>query len=88
MILVTVPLSLSFDRIMQEANITRTLEGTTIENMVLRDVRIRFGSPMVVSLRLVGPENIESQRIHAVKEEIEKRIDQPVRLEVVSAMEF
>ncbi len=87
-ILVAVPLSLSFDRIMQEANITRSLEGTTIENVVLRDVRIRFGSTMVVSLRLVGPENIESQRIHAIKKEIEKRIDQPVRLEVVSAMEF
>ncbi len=87
-ILVAVPLSLSFDRIMQEANITRSLEGTTIENVVLRDVRIRFGSTMVVSLRLVGPENIEPQRIQAIKEEIEKRIDQPVRLEVVSAMEF
>lgn len=87
-ILVAVPLSLSFDRIMQEANITRTLEGATIENVVLRDVRIRFGSPMVVSLRLVGPENIDPKRIQEVKKEIEKKIDQPIRLEVVSAMEF
>ncbi|MCY2688269.1 DUF389 domain-containing protein [Salinimicrobium sp. TH3] len=87
-ILVAVPLSLSFDRIMQEANITRALEGTTIENVVLRDVRIRFGSTNVVSLRLVGSENIEPQRIQSIKKEIEKRIDQPVKLEVVSAMEF
>jgi len=54
----------------------------------LRDVRIRFGTPMVVSLRLVGPQNIAPQRIQEVKKEIEKKIDQPVRLEVVSAMEF
>ena len=87
-ILVAVPLSLSFDRIMQEANITRALEGSTIENVVLRDVRIRFGSPMVVSLRLVGPENITAERIQAVKEEIEEKIDEPVILEVVSALEF
>ena len=87
-ILVAVPLSLSFNRIMQEASITRTLEGAAIENVVLRDVRIRFGNPMVVSLRLVGPENITSERIQAVKEEIEKKIDQPVVLEVVSALEF
>jgi uncharacterized hydrophobic protein (TIGR00271 family) len=87
-VLVAVPLSLSFERIMQEANITRALEGATIQNVVLRDVRIRFGTPMVVSLRLVGPQNIAPQRIQEVKKEIEKKIDQPVRLEVVSAMEF
>lgn len=87
-ILVAVPLSLSFNRIMQEANITRALEGTTIENVVLRDVRIRFGSPLVVSVRLVGREAIEPEKIQAVKKEIEKRIDEPVSLEVVSAVEF
>ena len=87
-ILVAVPLSLSFNRIMQEANITRALEGTTIENVVLRDVRIKFGSPMVVSLRLVSPEDMNSEKIRAVKAKIEEKIDQPVMLEVVSAMEF
>ncbi len=87
-LLVTFPLSLSFNRIMQEATITRALEGTTIENTVLRDVRIRFGSPVVVSLRLVGPEAMEPDKIHAIKEKIEERIEQPVRLEVVSAIEF
>ncbi|NJW52591.1 DUF389 domain-containing protein [Salinimicrobium oceani] len=87
-ILVAVPLSLSFNRIMQEANITRALEGATIENVVLRDVRIRFGPQMVVSLRLVGAETIEPERIQSIKEEIENRIDQPIVLEVVSAMSF
>lgn len=88
LVLVAVPLSLSFNRIMQEANITRALEGTNIENVVLRDVRIRFGDPMVVSLRLVGPESITSEKIQAVKKEIENKIDEPVILEVVSALEF
>lgn len=87
-ILVAVPLSLSFNRIMQEANITRALEGITIENVVLRDVKIRFGSQLVVSLRLVGPEALEPERIKRIKNEIEERIDQPVVLEVVSAIEF
>lgn len=87
-IMVTFPLSLSFDRIMQEATITQSLEGTTIENTVLRDVRIRFGKPIVVSLRLVGPEAMEPEKIHKIKEEIEDRIEEKVILEVVSAMEF
>jgi uncharacterized membrane protein len=87
-VLVAVPLSLSFDRIMQEASITRALEGTTIDNVVLRDVQIRFGKQMVVSLRLVGPEALEPERIQSIKEEIEDKINQPVVLEVVSAVEF
>ncbi len=87
-VLVAVPLSLSFDRIMQEASITRTLEGASIKNVVVRDVRIRFSSPLVVSLRLVGPEALEADKIEAIKEEIEKKIGQPVLLEVVSAIEF
>jgi uncharacterized hydrophobic protein (TIGR00271 family) len=87
-VLVAVPLSLSFDRIMQEANITRTLEGATIKNVVVRDVRIRFSSPLVVSLRLVGPEALEAEKIEAIKKEIEEKIGQPVLLEVVSAIEF
>lgn len=87
-ILVTVPLSLSFNRIMQEASITKALEGTTIHNVVLRDVKIRFGPQIVVSLRLVGPEAVDPDRIQSIKEEIEKKINQPVVLEVVSAIEF
>ena len=87
-ILVAVPLSLSFNRIMQEATITQALEGSTIENTVLRDVRIRFGDPIVVSVRLVGPEAMEPERVHKIKEKIEEKIEQDVVLEVVSAMEF
>lgn len=87
-ILVMVPLSLSFDRIMQEANITRTLEGSTYDGVILRDVKVRFGNPMVVSLKLVGNEVMESDKIKRIKEQIQEELDHPVVLEVVSAVEF
>lgn len=87
-ILVAVPLSLSFNRIMKEAKITRALEGTTIEKVVLRDVKLRFGKTMVVSLKLVGTEPLKPQHIQIIKEKIEEKINQPVILEVVSAVEF
>ena len=87
-ILVAVPLSLSFNRIKKEAQITRALEGTTIDKVVLRDVKLRFGKTMVVSLKLVGTEPMEPERIQAIKKKIEAKIDQPVVLEVVSAIEF
>lgn len=87
-LLVTVPLTLSFNRIREEAKITDALEGVTIEEVVLRDVKIRFGSPLVVSVRLVGNTALEPEKIEAIKEQIEQRIEQPVVLEVVSAIAF
>lgn len=87
-ILVAVPLSLSYNRIIKEAKITSSLEGATIDHVVLRDVKIRFGPKTVVSLKLVGPESMEPEKIKAIKEKIEKKIKQPVILEVVSAIEF
>ncbi len=87
-VLVAVPLSLSFNRIMQEASITRALEGTTIDKVILRDVKIRFGETLVVSLKLVGPEAMEPEKVREIKKKIEEKIDLPVILEVVSAVEF
>ncbi|MEG9328246.1 TIGR00341 family protein [Salinimicrobium catena] len=87
-VLVAVPLSLSFNRIMKEAKITRALEGTTIDKVVLRDVKLRFGKTMIVSLKLVGTEPMKPEQIQAIKKKIEEKIEQPVILEVVSAIEF
>ena len=87
-ILVMIPLSLSFDRITEEARITRQLEGTQFDNVYLKDVKVRFGKRLVVSLRLVSPEAIEADLMGDIKEKIEDKIGKPVTLEVVSAIEF
>ncbi|MFD1095439.1 TIGR00341 family protein [Salegentibacter chungangensis] len=87
-LLVMVPLSLSFNRIMQEAQITKELEGTSVNESVLKDVKVRFGTPMVVSLKLVSSETIEASEMQNIKKQIEERIGRPVILEVVSAVEF
>ncbi len=86
--IIAIPLSLSFDRILTEARITRSLEGMSIERLVLRDVKLRFGEQLVVSVKIVGPEAIAPKRILEIKKEIERKIEQPVILEVVSAMSF
>ncbi|MGA9325427.1 MAG: DUF389 domain-containing protein [Salegentibacter sp.] len=85
---VMVPLSLSFDRIMQEAQITKQLEGTSFNEVVLRDVNVRFGTPLTVSLKIVGPRHIDPAEMQELKRKIEKRIGKKVRLEVVSAFGF
>ncbi|WP_037320480.1 TIGR00341 family protein [Salegentibacter sp. Hel_I_6] len=86
--IVMVPLSLSFNRIKKEASITRDLEGSTINNTVVRDVKVRFGDPLRVSLTLVGQENLEGDEIREIKKELEKEIGEEINLEVISARGF
>ncbi len=86
--MVMVPLSLSFNRIKKEANITRQLEGSTINELVIRNVSVRFEEPLRVSLTLVGPDKLEGDEIREIKKEIEENIGEPIKLEVISARGF
>ena len=86
--LVMVPLSLSFNRIKQEARITSKLEGTHFDKIFLRDVKVRTGKPLMISLKLVSPEAIDSKEMEKIKGQIEAEIGEPIILEVVSAIEF
>jgi uncharacterized hydrophobic protein (TIGR00271 family) len=86
--IVMIPLSLSFNRIKEEASITSQLEGSTIENVVLKEVKVRFGKTLLVSVKVVSDEPISSSEMKRVKTEIENKIGRPVTLEVVSAIEF
>ncbi len=86
--IVMIPLSLSFSRIKQEASITSKLEGINFERIYLRDVKVRTGKPLMVSLKLVSPEAIDSEEMSRIKIQIEEKIGQPIILEVISAIEF
>lgn len=86
--IVMVPLSLSFNRIKEEASITSQLEGSVIGNVVLKEVNVRFGKTLLVSVKVVSGEPINSTEMKRVKAEIENRVGRPIILEVVSAIEF
>lgn len=85
---VMIPLSLSFNRIRTEAKITKQLEGSTVEDIILKDVKVRFGEPLMVSVKLVSSNSIEAEEMEKIKAEIENRIGRPILLEVVSAISF
>ncbi len=87
-LLVMVPLSLSFERIKEEANITRELEGSKFEAVILKDVKVRFGKRLVVSVKIVSAETIETEDMQIIKKQIEEKIGKEITLEVVSAIEF
>ncbi|TVZ25330.1 putative hydrophobic protein (TIGR00341 family) [Gillisia sp. Hel_I_86] len=86
--LVMIPLSLSFNRIKQEARITSKLEGTNFDTIFLRDVKVRTGKPLMVSVKLVSPEAIDSEKMKKIKEQIEEKVGEPIILEIISAIEF
>ena len=86
--LVMVPLSLSFNRIKEEASITSELEGSKFDEVILKDVKVRFGKRLVVSVKLVSSEIIEAEDMQIIKKQIEEKIDREITLEVVSAIEF
>lgn len=86
--IVMVPLSLSFNRIKQEARITSKLEGINFEKIFLRDIKVRTGKPIMVSLKLVSPEAIDSEEMKNIKKKIEEKLGEAIILEVISAIEF
>ncbi|MCZ7601367.1 MAG: TIGR00341 family protein [Melioribacteraceae bacterium] len=85
-LLVCIPLTFSFNSIMQEAELTRMLEGTKIEEVTLRDVKVRFGSPLFVSAKLTSSGFLSDNRIKEIKTEIEKIVGDKIRLEVITAV--
>ncbi|CAN5260967.1 hypothetical protein BH23BAC2_BH23BAC2_25200 [soil metagenome] len=87
-IMVMVPLSLSFNRIKEEASITRELEGSKYQEVILKDVKVRFGKRLVVSVKLVSSDAIDIKDMQIIKKEIEEKLGKKITLEVVSAIEF
>lgn len=87
-VVVMVPLSLSFKNMKEKAQLTKQLEGSHFRNVILRDVKVRFGKKLMVSVKLVGPESIGSEEMEKIKELMELELGQPIILEVISAIEF
>ncbi|UJH91217.1 TIGR00341 family protein [Antarcticibacterium sp. 1MA-6-2] len=87
-ILVMIPLSLSFNRIQEEAAFTNILEKATFDKVVLRNVKVRLGTPLRVSVRLVGSSSLKDEDIKRIKNEIEEELGEEIILEVVTAIEF
>lgn len=88
-VLLAIPLAISFNQIATEAAITKSLEGAVISELTIRDVRVRQGEGLaIISLRLAGSSSISDEEIEEVKREIEKKINQEVRLEVTTSLEL
>lgn len=81
-LVLSIPLALSFSHMVQEGRIKQQLEGIVLDDIQLRHVQVRPGKPTRVSLTMVSSGTIDEQQMDAVKLLIEQKLAQEIQLEV------
>ncbi len=85
-VLVSMPLVLAFDKMVEEQGVVYALEGWETEGVEVKDVKIRTGDPMYVSVKLLSDTPLKGEQISEVKQRIETRLGQNIRLEATVAV--
>lgn len=85
-VLVSIPLVLSFSRMVDENRIIRQLEGQTVLGVQLQDVRVRPGTPTYISVKLLADQPVTLQQVDAIKQELEQQLGHSVLLEANVAL--
>ena len=83
---VSLPLSVGFARMVEQNAVVRALEGWKIEGVALRDVTLRSGDRLHLSLRLLSSTTLDDSDVERVKQAIESRLGRPVTLEATIAI--
>lgn len=83
-----VPLSFSFHRMQEEARITQLLEGYKMENITIRDVKVRYGKPPLVIVKLVTNKPVAEEAYHEIRDELTRRVNTPIKVQVITAIEL
>lgn len=82
----SIPLSYSFNQMLNEHKITQKIEKLETENIRVRNVKIRSLNPTQVSLTLVSNKQINDSEILMMKNFIESEIGEDIQLEVITAI--
>lgn len=88
LLLIAVPLSFAFKKMLKESALENRLKGISVNEVTVREVGVRYGKPVKITLRVTSSKPIEEETISNLKFEIEKQIEEPVQLEIHTAYEF
>lgn len=80
-ILVSVPLAISFMRLSDESSVMLQLEGKDIGEVSIRQVRARAIEPLQLSVQLVTPSALTNEKLDLIKAEIEAQLQREVVME-------
>jgi uncharacterized hydrophobic protein (TIGR00271 family) len=85
LLIICIPLSFSFKKIMTEAEISKLLEGYTYNEITMTEVSVRPGKTIHISMKLVSSKILDEEEKRAIKKDIEQRLDREIKLEIVTA---
>lgn len=80
-ILVSIPLVISFIRLSDEAQIVKKLQGQIVGNTTIRTIRARAVDPLELSIQLVTPTSLTNNDLDNIKKTIETKLQRPVIIE-------
>lgn len=87
---VSVPLVLSFDSMVKEQRMVYALEHWQCTSLAfpvtLQEVKIRGGSPILVSVKLLAPQALQVSEMDLIKTQLEGVVGEPIRLEATMAI--
>lgn len=83
---VSIPLGLGFYQMVREQRIVSRLNNWEIAEVRLQDVRVKLGTPLYIQARLISRAPLEETQLDIIKAAMEARLDQPIQLEVVTAI--
>lgn len=85
--LLSIPLALGFQRMMYEHRLVQQLDGWESGKGVIKEVKIQHLSPLSISIKLISAEVLDDGEIDKVKQQIEDKLGQGVRLEITTALD-
>ena len=80
-LIVSIPLVMSFIRLSDEAQIVQKLQGQTIGNVAIHIIRARAVEPVELSIQLVTPTSLTNLDLDKIKETIETKLQRDVIME-------
>ncbi|MCF6253156.1 MAG: DUF389 domain-containing protein, partial [Thiomicrorhabdus sp.] len=85
-VMVSVPLVLSYNTMVTEQGIIYTLEGWKVDGIEIREVNVRNGDTLYISAKLIANQPLDAAQIDAVKSNIESLLGKKIQLEAISAV--
>ncbi|MBG0780811.1 MAG: TIGR00341 family protein [Bacteroidales bacterium] len=86
-LLLSIPLALSFGQMVQVHRFTRDMEKMEYKGLYIKDVQVQTLNPLRIGLKLVTEEPLSTDQLDSFKLEVEKHLERDVELEVVLALE-
>ncbi len=84
-LLLSIPLAVGFQRMVYEHRTIQRMNNWQLERVELKEVRVQRFEPLTISFKLVTEQPLSAAEIDHVKQQIEERLGQPVRLEITIA---